>query len=83
MAYKPPPEHLPGIPGAERVRPKTGVSGARKRPRWVDADGNIYEWDLQHGALEKYDKRGHHTGEFDHVTGQRKKDAVPGRRVEP
>jgi hypothetical protein len=84
MAYIPPPEHLPGIRGAERVRPKTGVPGTgRKRPRWVDADGNIYEWDLRHGALEGYDKRGRHTGEFDHVTGRKTKEAVPGRRVEP
>jgi hypothetical protein len=82
MAYIPPPGNLPGISGAERVRPKTWVSG-RKRPRWIDTDGNIYEWDLQHGRLERYDRRGNHTGEFDHTTGRQISDPVPGRRVEP
>jgi hypothetical protein len=49
-----------------RVRPKTPVKGGGGlRKRWKDAEGNIYEWDSQHGRLEKYDKRGRHLGEFD------------------
>jgi hypothetical protein len=80
--YIPPPETLPGFPGAERVRPKTVVAG-RRRPRWKDASGAIYEWDFQHGTVERYDRRGNHLGEFDYRTGRRIGDAVPGRRVEP
>lgn len=45
FGYIAPPERLPGVPEAERVRPKTRVAG-RCRPRWVDRDGNIYEWDF-------------------------------------
>jgi hypothetical protein len=43
----------------------------------------IYEWDFQHGAVERYDRRGVHTGEFDHRSGRKIGDAIPGRRVEP
>ena len=80
--YIPPPEILPGFPGAERVRPKTAVAG-RRRPRWKDATGAIYDWDFQHGTVEHYDRRGNHLGEFDYRTGRRIGNAVPGRRVEP
>ncbi|WP_245500897.1 colicin E3/pyocin S6 family cytotoxin [Rhizobium sp. BK251] len=40
------------------------------RARWYDSKGNIYEWDCQHGKLEKFDKSGKkHLGEYDPVTG--------------
>ncbi|MEK8072401.1 colicin E3/pyocin S6 family cytotoxin [Rhodococcoides navarretei] len=39
------------------------------RKRWVDDKGNIYEWDYQHGAVEKYSKSGKHLGEYDPNTG--------------
>jgi len=39
------------------------------RKRWKDSEGNIYEWDSQHGAVEKYNSRGVHLGEFDPNTG--------------
>ena len=29
-----------------------------------------YEWDSQHGTVEKYDKKGRHLGEFDPDTGK-------------
>ena len=80
--YFPPPEALPGFPGAERVRPKTRMGG-RLRPRWRDADGFIYEWDFRHGSIERYDRRGRHLGEFDPNTGRKIAEAVAGRRVEP
>lgn len=48
-----------------------------------DAEGNIYEWDSQHGSIEKYNKRGKHLGEFDFKTGVQTKAADPTRRVEP
>lgn len=80
--YVPPPERLPGFPDAERVRPKTRVAG-RRRPRWIDRGGNIYEWDFQHGTVERYNRRGEHTGEFDPNTGHRIGEAIAGRRVEP
>lgn len=34
-----------------------------ERKRWKDDKGNIYEWDYQHGAVEKYNKNGTHLGE--------------------
>lgn len=37
----------------------------------------------QHGAVEKYNKRGKHLGEFDHETGEQTKDADKNREVEP
>ncbi|TAW06964.1 colicin E3/pyocin S6 family cytotoxin [Rhizobium ruizarguesonis] len=29
-----------------------------RRRFWYDSKGNIYEWDYQHGKLEKFDKSG-------------------------
>jgi hypothetical protein len=80
-AYIPPPEILPGFPGAERVRPK-GI-GRRRRARWRLPDGRILEWDSQHGTIEAYDRRGRHQGEFDPLTGEELRPAIPGRQVEP
>ena len=76
-AYIPPPRNLPAFPGAKRVRSKS------QRARWVDEDGNIYEWDSQHGKVEKYNKRGKHLGEFDPNTGEQTKPADPSRSIEP
>jgi hypothetical protein len=82
--YTPPSEELPGFPNAKQVRPKTRRSGAGFRKRWKDPDdGTIYEWDSQHGTVEKYDGNGHHLGEFDPDTGEQIKPKVSGRRVEP
>lgn len=57
------------------------AGGGLLRRRWKDTDGNIYEWDSQHGAVEIYDKRGRHKGEFDPNTGEQTKPPVPGRKV--
>lgn len=47
MAYIPPPKDgLRAFPKAVRVKPKS------RRQRWED-DEYIYEWDYQHGAVEK------------------------------
>lgn len=74
-AYYPPPRTLPAFPGAQRVRPKTG------RYRWED-DDYIYEWDSQHGRVEKYSKKtGEHLGEFDPKTGKQTKPPKKGRRT--
>lgn len=79
----PPPELLPAFPNAEPVKPKTPVrGGGGLRARWKD-DKYIYEWDRQHGRVEKYDKRGRHLGEFDAVTGNQTKEADNSRCVEP
>jgi RHS repeat-associated protein len=84
MAPIPAPPFPPGIPGLHRAPPKTPVQGGGGlRRRWKDNDGNIYEWDSQHGTVEKYDRRGRHVGEFDPDTGEQIGPAVPGRRVEP
>ncbi|WLH89500.1 colicin E3/pyocin S6 family cytotoxin [Pseudomonas sp. FP453] len=81
--YHPKPKLLAAFPKAKWARSKTPMKGGGKRPRWKDPDGTIYEWDAQHGAVEKYTKHGIHLGEFDHLTGKQRKPAKPGRTVEP
>lgn len=56
--------------------------GGGLRKRWKTRDGSILEWDSQHGAVEMYNKRGKHLGEFDPETGQQTKDANKTREVE-
>ena len=54
------------FPNLTRARPKTSVQGGGGlRKRWKDDDGNIWEWDSQHGELEKYSPKGKHLGAFD------------------
>jgi hypothetical protein len=79
-----PPKNLPAFPDAERVKPKTPVQGGGKlRTRWKDRDGNIYEWDYQHGQVEVYNKRGNtHLGQFDPDTGEQTKPGDPNRSVQ-
>jgi hypothetical protein len=68
----------------KKVKPKTEISkGGPMRLRWKDDDGTIYEWDSQHGRLEKYDSRGRHLGEFDVNSGEQTKGADKKRRVTP
>jgi hypothetical protein len=69
--YHPPPDFLPAFPDAKVVGRKTAVQGGgAKRKRWKTAKGLILEWDSMHGAIEKYDARGKHIGEFDPDTGE-------------
>lgn len=80
----PAPKEIKGIEGLSRAKPKTPVrGGGGLRKRWKDAEGNIYEWDSQHGALEKYNKKGRHLGEFDPESGRQLKPADSSRTVEP
>jgi hypothetical protein len=73
----PAPRRLRAFPGAERIKPKAG------RHRWLDPQSHyIYEWDYQHGRVERYDRRGHHLGEFDPETGAMTKPADPGQTIE-
>lgn len=82
--YHQKPTLLPAFPDARWANPKTPIKGGGGlRPRWKDQSGTIYEWDFQHGAIEKYNKRGKHLGEFDHETGTQNKPADPTRKVEP
>ncbi|GHV36624.1 hypothetical protein FACS1894178_8050 [Bacteroidia bacterium] len=47
------------------------------------SDGEIGEWDSQHGEVEVYDKTGkHHKGAYDPETGQKKKEGDPKRKTE-
>ena len=58
--------------------------GGQVRKRWKDPkSGDIFEWDYQHGTVEKYNKRGKHQGEFDPNTGAQTKPADPTRKVTP
>ena len=82
--YIPPPRLPVGIPNLHAARPKTPVSkGGGLRKRWKDHRGNIYEWDYQHGTIEKYNRRGIHLGEFNPDTGQMLKSANRSRSVVP
>jgi hypothetical protein len=81
---QPAPKELKAFPDAKRAKPKTPVQGGGGlRKRWVGKDGSIYEWDSQHGTVEKYNKRGKHLGEFDPETGEETKSADPSRKVTP
>ncbi len=81
--YQPPPQELPAFPGTVRDKPKTPFAGGGKRARWRTPDGDILEWDYQHGRVEKYNKQGKHKGEYDPNTGQQTKPTEPGRKIEP
>lgn len=66
----------PFLAQKERVR-------RRGEQRWRDPDGErLYEWDDLHGEVEVYDRRGHHLGAVDAVTGEFIKDAEPGRTID-
>jgi hypothetical protein len=43
----------------------------------VDDEGNIYEWNYQHGAVEKYSEDDKHRGEYDAETGTQNSQATP------
>ena len=83
MTYTPPPTQLPGFPEARVVERKTRITGAGLRKRWRNPDGTILEWDGRHAAVEMYDSRGQHMGEFDSLTGDQLKPANPERRIDP
>ncbi|WP_156735463.1 T7SS effector LXG polymorphic toxin [Bacillus velezensis] len=52
-----------------------------KRKSWTDRDGFNWQWDSQHGKLEKWNRRRtEHLGEFDPVTGKQTKKGEPSRR---
>jgi hypothetical protein len=74
--YVTPPKALQAFPDA-RSMPK---KAPRYRSWWKDADGTTYEWDYQHGAVEKYSKSGKHLGEYDPNTGEQTKPPEPGRK---
>jgi hypothetical protein len=81
--YHPAPASLPAFPDAKPAPLKTSVrGGGKKRRRWKDASGKIYEWDSQHGKVEMYTKQGKHLGEYDPKTGKQTKTADSTRRVE-
>jgi hypothetical protein len=83
LGYHPAPKTLPGFPKAKPVKPKTGMGGGKKRKRWKNDDGDILEWDYQHGKIERYNDKGKHKGEFDPDTGKETKAADPKRTVTP
>ncbi|WP_434704615.1 T7SS effector LXG polymorphic toxin [Bacillus atrophaeus] len=52
-----------------------------KRKSWTDNEGFNWQWDSQHGKLEKWNRRRtEHLGEFDPVTGKQTKKGEPSRR---
>ncbi|EPJ84035.1 S-type Pyocin [Pseudomonas sp. CFII64] len=82
--YHPPPRGLTAFPDAKIAPRKTTIQGGGGlRKRWKSKEGLIFEWDSQHGAVEKYNKRGKHLGEFDPETGEQTKEADNTREVEP
>lgn len=82
--YFPAPKGLSAFPDAQIAKRKTPVKGGGGlRKRWKTRDGTIYEWDSQHGAVEKYNKQGKHLGEFNPETGEQNKPIDNTRKVEP
>jgi len=45
-------------------------------------NGDIIEWDKQHGEVERYNPRGKHKGVWD-PEGKQIKPPVPGRTIDP
>lgn len=82
-AYHVPPDQLEAFPDCERVEGKTRFNAGKIRARWRCPNGKFFEWDYQHGTVERYSKRGVHEGEFDPTTGQMTREAINGRTVEP
>ncbi|WP_409319124.1 colicin E3/pyocin S6 family cytotoxin [Pseudomonas sp. KCJK9016] len=83
IKYHPAPTSLSAFPDVKSAPMKTSVrGGGKKRRRWKDASGKIYEWDSQHGKVELYTKQGKHIGEYDPETGEQTKPADPTRSVE-
>jgi hypothetical protein len=79
-SYHPAPKTLTAFPDATRAKQMSSVQGGgKKRSRWKDRKGRIYEWDYENGRVELYNKQGKHLGEFDPETGERTKDAEPER----
>ena len=82
--YYPAPKGLTAFPDATRATRKTPIKGGGGlRKRWKTPNGKIFEWDSQHGAVEMYDKRGRHLGEYDPTAGEQTKPADNTRKVEP
>jgi len=75
MAGKPIPN--PSILDRCRV---VGVESQRKV--YYDAQEDLYyTWDLLHGELEVFNKRGRHLGVVSPITGNLIKPAVKGRKI--
>lgn len=74
--YVAPPRDLKGFPGSVREKRKGG------RTRWRLPNGDIAEWDSQHGEVEVYDKTGKkHKGALNPETGEKKKEPEKGRKT--
>jgi Cytotoxic len=78
----PPPKFPPGLPDVRLVKPKTPFAGGLRR-RWKGPNGQIYEWDYQHGTVERYTPAGKHLGEVDPETGELKKGPDASRSIKP
>jgi len=82
--YHPAPTGLTAFPDATKSNRKTSVKGGGGlRKRWKNPKGIIFEWDSQHAAVEMYDRRGRHLGEYDPTTGEQTNPADKTRSVEP
>jgi len=75
--YEPAPDDITDLfPNAKREKSKN------QRRRWRDSkNGDIYEWDYQHGDVEIYNKRGKHKGS-QNPKSKKKKPPVPGRKTD-
>ncbi|UWF49633.1 S-type pyocin domain-containing protein [Pseudomonas sp. N3-W] len=83
FGYRLAPEKLLAFPDTYPVPSKTSVKGGgKRRARWLDSKGRIYEWDYMHGTVEQYTRQGKHLGEFNAETGKRLSDADPERSTQ-
>ena len=49
--------------------------------RWRDVDGFLFTWDSLHGEIEAFNRRGHHRGALDPITGDAIKPPRRGRTI--
>jgi hypothetical protein len=60
------------LPASKGKTKTNGLPGKKRR---------YFQWDLTHGEIEVYDRRGKHLGSMDPTTGLMTKPKVPGRRI--
>ncbi|MEM7382858.1 MAG: colicin E3/pyocin S6 family cytotoxin [Bacteroidota bacterium] len=76
-------QSLPAFPDAVKVRGKTRIPGYHKIRGRYENRRHIYEWDYQHGSVERYSKKtGRHLGEFCPHTGEQLKPVKATRKIE-
>lgn len=71
------------IPPGSILESAESLGSFNGEKRWRSVDGTrLYAWDAFHGEVEVYNRRGHHLGSLDPMSGKLIKDAVRGRKID-